>query len=407
MSRKPEQIFTVYFLLYAIYLTGIGFHYFRTSPNLFKSDLISLFICILICVFFCTYSKKVIVFIFSSIIQFILILIVFMDIGFGEPIINIFFIFLFFLNLTLKLPQVYSLPISSFFLIFTISVANYDKMESMTAGQLLMYGCICLFFSQLIGYYREELVIAKRRNIEYNNSLIKLESVSEALLQHMTEIKEESAEEERLRITRELHDSLGYSMTNIVMIMNAARYLKADDVNNFKEYCLRAKDLASNSMEETRQTLYKLREISRDLPKNPVFFFDRMCRNFQEATGIITECHGGNLCSPLTERIFHTIYRAVQVGFINALKHGETKYIRLFFWDDKREIRITIWNNRNNSVNFNARKEEGIGLKGIRERLDNLGGTLSIDQQRDGFSLLLTIPLGMKESEFSLNGGGR
>ncbi len=86
------------------------------------------------------------------------------------------------------------------------------------------------------------------------------------------------------------------------------------DPKKVKDYCLKTKEMAAATMNETRDTLYKLRALSRETPENPSIFFDKLCRDFSEATSIATECHPVNFTTMLPERIFKTIYRGRRIS---------------------------------------------------------------------------------------------
>ena len=74
-----------------------------------------------------------------------------------------------------------------------------------------------------------EIVASRSQLSAEHQSVENLTAANDPFVQTLPEMREESAEQERLRITRELHDSIGYAMTNITMIMNAAQYLHEKD----------------------------------------------------------------------------------------------------------------------------------------------------------------------------------
>ena len=193
-------------------------------------------------------------------------------------------------------------------------------------------------------------------------------------------------------ITRELHDCVGYAMTNIAMMMNAAQYLKQENPEKLVEYCRKTKTLASDTLQETRQILYRLRGIASQGTMSPALFFTRLCKDFAEVTGVDTECHLGNMPLTVSESVFNTLFRAVQVGFINALRHGNTDHIALSFWVAGSEMRMSIRNNVPDGVVLPPVIGEGIGLRGVRERVDSLSGSMSHGPTADGYRLDLTIP---------------
>ena len=195
-----------------------------------------------------------------------------------------------------------------------------------------------------------------------------------------------------MRITRELHDSLGYSMTNILAMMNAIQYLIGKDPKKVGEYCSRTKSLATTTMEETRATLYKLRAVPETAPRNARIFFYKLCSDFQEATSVTTECHLGNLPEMLPGQVFHLLLRSLQVALINAVRHGKATHIRVFFWLDAVELRTTVWNSADLRLQMSAATREGIGIRGVRERLREFGGSIDAGYTEDGYMFALAIP---------------
>jgi len=308
-------------------------------------------------------------------------------------LIEIMMVSLVVLNVVLRLPLRFSLPICITVMIIP-AVASFGQGEPLVGSvSTLGVEIAVLVISLRVVHYREAVVDARGQLLRERESVNNLTAANDSLLRHLPEMKEESAEQERLRITRELHDALGYSMTNIVMIMNAAQYLIGTDAEKVREYCRRTKDLASSTMDEIRETLYKLREIGRLTPDNPAIFFHHLCRDFEEATGVTTECHTGNLVRQLPKRIFDLMLRTVQVGFINALKHGKATRIGLQIWIGETELTMTIWNSLEELADDGMTvSREGIGLSGVRERLAEVEGTLEASYIMNGFHLIVHIP---------------
>ncbi|MBT3273207.1 MAG: hypothetical protein HN368_08645 [Spirochaetales bacterium] len=240
--------------------------------------------------------------------------------------------------------------------------------------------------------YRERLSTAVQEVSDHKRSLKNLTAASHSFITQMEQIEAKSEERERLRITRELHDVIGYSMTSISMMMNASKYLLHQNPVKLVEYCERTKELSGETLRETRNILYKFREIGKaNRPPLPVFF-GRLCKDFQKSTGITTECHIGNINTSVNEPIFNALFRTVQVCFINALRHGLARNIRLFVWDNDETLNMSIWNDDKSSM-ANAVISQGIGLTGVQERLDNLGGKLTANPVDDGFKVKIEIPL--------------
>ena len=256
----------------------------------------------------------------------------------------------------------------------------------------LLFGGAFYFLGEIVIRYRESLVEKGNLLIDSQQSLENLAAANQSFIEYLENVEADSAEQERLRITRELHDSIGYSLTNITMMMNAARNMIRSDLTKLDEYCVTTKNLASSTLRETREILYKLRDVGKPSAQNPVLFFSQMCYDFEQATGFVTECNTGNLPTKISEHVFNTIFRIVQVGLINALRHGSKGHIKLHFWLADSALRLTIWNSIQPGSNSIVVVNEGIGIKGIRERLQAIDGTLSLGRVIDGFQLAVDIP---------------
>jgi signal transduction histidine kinase len=329
----------------------------------------------------------------AAILQIIAVLAVGVSSAASMPTIEMMVMTVLILSMVLRLPPRISLPLCLAVMIVPPLLAYVDGVALHAALLPLGVELVVLALAHRVIRYREDLVAARQSLERERESVENLSAANDSLLRHLPEMKEESAEKERFRITRELHDTLGYSMTNIAMIMNAAQYLIQSDPQKVSEYCSRTRELASSTMDETRSTLYKLRELGRRTPENPAIFFYRLCRDFHEATGVTVECRTGNLAHRLPKRVFDTMLRTVQVAFINALKHGNTTRIELYIWVGHHELTMTIWNSMTRDRSDSPETpRDGIGLSGMRERLEELEGSVETALVRDGFNLVIRIP---------------
>ena len=257
---------------------------------------------------------------------------------------------------------------------------------------VLIFGGLVIYSGVIIIYYREQLVKKTEALGFQSRSLANLAAATHSFVEHLEDVEAESAERERLRITRELHDSIGYSMTNIAMMMNASPYLIEENPQKLVEFCRKTKELSSTTLRETREILYKLRAIGKQTVQSPPMFFSKLCLDFSQATDVRTECHVGNLPGVVSERVFNILFRAAQVAFINALRHGNTGHIKLYFWVSDSELSMTVRNSVQEGVQEVVVLSEGIGLTGIRERVEVVGGDVAYGPVSDGFELVVTIP---------------
>ncbi len=201
-------------------------------------------------------------------------------------------------------------------------------------------------------------------------------------------VQERSAEDERKRITREIHDSIGYALTNLIMMMEAALRLAPEEAARLRTLLTQARDEAQLGLSETRRALHLLRAVEQ-VELRGLSAIQRLVTVFREATGVEVQVNYCNAALSFGAEADRAIYRMVQEGFTNAFRHGKATVIRLHFWQEMNKVRVVLWDNGTGGGNI----AEGIGLSGMRERIERVGGTLQLGRVADGFELAAWIPL--------------
>lgn len=403
MKSRPEKIAVVVYVITVAFFSLAGLVYFTVSDRTDDAT-ISLLIAVGLILFGANLLVRTLTrFLLLLLFQIAVIEALVIRLQAISPLANVILVLAFVLNTSIRLHVRYSAPLNVF--VAALPLVSAVRSGAFRDHELLVVAAleaVFVGFAGVVIYYREKLIDVAGERDHHRKVLRNVSAANESFVEHLPEMKRESAEQERLRITRELHDSLGYAMTNIVTIMSAAQYLFTKDPDKVRHYCLKTKELASNAMADTRSTLYRLRAVGQETPMNPAIFFHRFCRDFQEATGICTECHSGNLTLQLSGRVFNTLLRTIQVGFINALRHGKASNIRLHFWVGDRELRMTIWNSTD-ITRPDVDHDEGIGLQGVRERISELGGDMQRGYTSDGYRLTISIP--KKELRYGSHAG--
>jgi signal transduction histidine kinase len=242
-------------------------------------------------------------------------------------------------------------------------------------------------------YHREENV---RRSAEIGNlsaSVRNLMDANMALQLYAHNVETESAEKERGRITRELHDLVGYALTNVIVMMNAARVLLRDEPRSLDKLFEETRTQAEQALAETRSILHRLREIR---PYGPIGLqaLWHLTRGFQDATGVEVRLNLGNLPWSFGRKLDGVLFRIVQEGLTNAFRHGKASRVRINLWQTEGEILVSVLDNGRGTA-AGAAVTDGIGLAGMRERLSEYGGEIRLGPVAEGFELSATIPYGM------------
>lgn len=211
--------------------------------------------------------------------------------------------------------------------------------------------------------------------------------------------REDAAEEERLRISRDMHDSLGYLFTNIIALMDGAVSSNGENWKQLQEICQIVRDQAKNGLTETRKTLHAIRNIKEPLFRSIDTIY-QLKKIFEEVTGIHIVIEIGNIKQNYGLTVNTVLVRALQEAFTNSVRHGRATYIEIQFWEFPDYLSMTITDNGIGSKKI----VKGIGLAGMEERLMKVGGSLeTLSPVEGGFRLVITIPLSQTEDIYADN----
>ncbi|OHE63999.1 MAG: hypothetical protein A2001_02905 [Treponema sp. GWC1_61_84] len=210
-------------------------------------------------------------------------------------------------------------------------------------------------------------------------------------------LREEGMENERKRIAGEIHDIIGYTLTNLIMLIQAALYGKGGPAET-RAILEKARLHADESLSEARRALAALRMRDADRPRGANLFL-RLTQNFQDVTGVAVRTDFANLPTALPRPVEKILYRVIQEGLTNAFRHGRATSVDVGFWREGGKLSVRLRDD-GSSAAAGPRDEggrAGIGLAGLRERVEELGGELEAGPVPDGFALRATMPLGEDE----------
>jgi len=195
------------------------------------------------------------------------------------------------------------------------------------------------------------------------------------------------AGEERLRIARELHDSLTHSISIVKLQAGVAVHLARKRGEEVPPALLAIQEAGGQAMRELRSTLEVLRTY--EPTGTPALLVERA-----RAAGLAVELTVTGDERPLTATVDRAAYRIVQEALTNAARHaGPAKVgVKLDYTQDELTIRV----DDDGTADPSRPPTPGIGLTGMRERVSALGGTLhAAPRVEGGFSVRAELPLGI------------
>ncbi|RYB90560.1 sensor histidine kinase [Nocardioides oleivorans] len=207
-----------------------------------------------------------------------------------------------------------------------------------------------------------------------------------------------AATEERLRITRELHDVLGHAMSVMVVQAGAAgRLLDADDAVRARTAVAEIERTGRRSMAEMRQLLGVLRDdepgdgASPRSPAPTLTDMAALARRVGEA-GLPTTLTVSGDPDAVPAGVGLAAYRIVQEALTNSLKHSGAGSATVAVSCEPSGLRIEVADDGHGTREGRPTGQGGHGLAGMRERVAIYGGDLVLDSSSAGFRVRATFP---------------
>lgn len=188
-----------------------------------------------------------------------------------------------------------------------------------------------------------------------------------------------SKRDERLKIARDLHDTLGHHLTALSLQLEIANQLCNEDV---APHITRAQNISRLLLSDVREAVSELRH------EKQINLIGALTQLLADLEAVEIEFTHSPQFNTHQARIAETIFRVIQESITNVLKHSNASrcIIKLSRNDDIIFISIRDNGPLNNPYTL------GNGLKGMRERIEKMDGTLHIEQDKAGFYLSIEIP---------------
>ncbi len=255
-------------------------------------------------------------------------------------------------------------------------------------AETLMFGLGIFFVVKLVATLLSERQIKERLAIAH-----------EQLRQYTLEVEELAAVQERNHIAREIHDSLGHTLTAQNIQLQTALKLWQRDPNQAKLFLQQAQQLATKAMQEVRRSVSTLRADAWEAPPLEEAIA-LLVDDFSQGTGIPVAAQV-NVKTHVPSKLVKTLYRVVQEALTNISKYAHATTVKIVVSATSETIRLSI---EDNGRGFQPDWENltSFGLRGMRERVMSLEGVLWLQSEpgagcRITAELPLQLPNGRKQ----------
>lgn len=194
-------------------------------------------------------------------------------------------------------------------------------------------------------------------------------------------------EGERARIARELHDEIGQSLTVALLGLKRVVDRVPDDL---REDALLARDAVRASLDEVRQVAHRLRPgVLEDLGLHSAL--RSLGAEVSRSSGVLVDVDIDPELPPLTADVELVLYRVAQEGLTNVARHARAGSAELALAVTPKGLTLRI-----SDDGVGGSREEGAGIRGMRERALLVGARLTVgDRQGGGTDVSLVVPTGV------------
>jgi signal transduction histidine kinase len=209
----------------------------------------------------------------------------------------------------------------------------------------------------------------------------------------------QAVDAERRRLAAELHDLVGHSLTVVLLHLTGARRRIRDDPAGAEAALVQAEEIGRRSLAEIRRNVVLLRgdgagervaptPAASDVP-------DLVTSAVAAGADVRLEVHGALL--DVEAVVGLAVYRVVQECLANAAKHAEGGVVGIEIDVTADVVVVEVTDRGGRST---ATGPPGVGLVGMRERVESLGGTLAAGPDGAGWRVRARLPrpVGLRRS---------
>ena len=231
------------------------------------------------------------------------------------------------------------------------------------------------------------LRVLERRSEDQKNRAQEAEAQMRQLSQQLVATQEE----ERKKLSRELHDHVGQMLTALRMELGRIDRVRAAGDNRVAAALNECRQLVDDMVHIVRDLALGLRpSMLDDFGLQPAL--EWLARDFTRRSNVPVELQATGALDALGEQHRTCIYRVVQEALTNCVRHARATAIRVHVRADDDHIDVSV---SDDGVGLDPqRRAGGFGLRGIEERVRELGGSISLASGAgQGATLAIRLPL--------------
>jgi signal transduction histidine kinase len=262
---------------------------------------------------------------------------------------------------------------------FDVSAVNAD----------LLLGMVAVWASFLFLLYISHLTQTSQ---ERGRLIVELEAAKAALEAAQRREAEVAVLRERERLARDLHDSLGHALVALSVQLEAVQRLYRVDPEQASVQVDEMKALTRSSMDALRRSLAGLRAPGLgDRVLGPAL--QALCIDLGERTGAQIHCQVDEGVNDLNATLAEALWRVTQEALTNVEKHAKASWVQVSLVCEPSGVVLRVHDDGIGLPPGSGSSPDHFGLRGMRERVEGLGGTLNLPGDSEGTLVEATLPL--------------
>ncbi|MGG7213863.1 sensor histidine kinase [Clostridium nigeriense] len=267
----------------------------------------------------------------------------------------------------------------------------YTKFNGSIEEGFLNLGII-IIFSMLLNYISRLYNTKKEAQRLYDKLRISEENLIEAnnkLEEYLSSIEELTIVKERNRISREIHDSVGHALSTAMIQLSAMEVIASKEESALKDMISNLRSFINESFQDVKRAVKELKSDDYDNYRGIIRLQD-LCKNFDKMSGIKVDTILSKGSWILSTKQSTHLYRIAQEVLSNSLRHGKATKIKVIMNFTENDFVISF---KDNGRGTDKIEEKGCGLRNIRERVDEINGTVDISSELgNGFFVKIVVP---------------
>jgi len=283
------------------------------------------------------------------------------------------------------------------YIIFRVALIDPSWYLSNSSALLVVAFASILVFMQILAAAMNK---EERHRKQTEALLADLQTSHFKLQAYADHVAEMAASEERNRLARDIHDSLGHYLTAVKIQLEKAVTFQDRNPTTAQEALASAREAATKALEDVRLSVSTLREpqpfsLSEALR-------ELVLRSHSEELELDLKMSGEE--AGYANSVLVTLYRAAQEGLTNIQKHANARHATLTVTFGETSARLSLTDDGAGMLHEPEKDESNViqrfGLQGIRERMRLVKGEMSIESGHDfGTRMTLVVPRDPRDTD--------